>query len=49
MATLSCMVRAHACCPVALGVLGVSGMLELVENAHSKATVHTCLTPPRGF
>jgi len=34
-ATLSCVVRARARCPVASGV---SGMLESVGNAHSKAS-----------
>ncbi len=37
-ATLPCVVRARAHCPVALG------MSELVGNAHSKATACVCLT-----
>jgi len=48
-ATLPCVVRAHVCCPVASGMLGMLGMLESVRNAHSKATAHACLTPPGGF
>jgi len=43
-ATLPCVVRAHARCPVASGVSGVSGMSESVRNAHSKATARACLT-----
>jgi len=43
-ASLDCVVRARARCPVASGVSGVSGMSESVEIAHSKATAHACLT-----
>jgi len=49
MATLPCVVRVCTHCPVALGMLGMSGMSESVKNVHSKATAHACLTPPGGF